>query len=89
MHRRRVPLGGLIQDSKGNLYGTTEAGGTGCGGAGCGTVFELSNPGGKWTETVLYSFCSQSNCTDGAGPSGGVIQDAQGNLYGTTYGGGP
>jgi uncharacterized repeat protein (TIGR03803 family) len=40
------------------------------------------------TENVLYSFCSQTNCTDGASPAAGLIMDAAGNLYGTTYEGG-
>jgi hypothetical protein len=39
-------------------------------------------------ETVLYTFCSQSNCTDGNGPVGGLIEDKSGNLYGTTKQGG-
>ncbi len=38
-------------------------------------------------ETVLYSFCAQTNCTDGAGPYGGLIVDRLGNLYGTAAGG--
>jgi uncharacterized repeat protein (TIGR03803 family) len=38
--------------------------------------------------SVLYSFCSQANCTDGASPVGGVIQDAAGNFHGATSGGG-
>jgi uncharacterized repeat protein (TIGR03803 family) len=83
---------GLIFDAAGNLYGTTAGGGnfTGyCSQLGCGTVFELTpNGSGGWTETVLYSFCSQRNCTDGSNPAGGLIFDAAGNLYGTTeYGG--
>jgi uncharacterized repeat protein (TIGR03803 family) len=75
------PEAGLIMDTAGNLYGTTDAGGAN----GQGTVFKLA-PGG--TETVLYSFCEQSNCADGQYPSAGVIMDAEGNLYGTTFNGG-
>jgi uncharacterized repeat protein (TIGR03803 family) len=76
---------GVTVDSLGNLYGTTLDGGTN----GEGTVFELSpSSNGTWTQTVLYSFCSISECVDGAVPGGGVILDAQGNLYGTTGGGG-
>jgi uncharacterized repeat protein (TIGR03803 family) len=75
------PWGGLVRDNEGNLYGTTWVGGSGCGGAGCGTVFEL-NPTG--TKTVLHSF----NGSDGASPRSELILDGNGNLYGTTYGGG-
>ncbi len=76
-----VPIdhGLLVRDSAGNLYGTTEVGGS-CG-YDYGTVFQVSSDG---TETVLHNFCG----TDGAGPYGGLIRDAQGNFYGTTYAGG-
>jgi uncharacterized repeat protein (TIGR03803 family) len=79
------PAGGLIFDAAGNLYGTTEAGGsTACDG-GCGVVFKLApNPDGTWTESVLHSFTG----TDGDDPSAGLIFDAAGNLYGTTFYGG-
>jgi uncharacterized repeat protein (TIGR03803 family) len=81
------PYAGLVFDKEGNLYGTTSAGGSGCSYQYCGhgTVFRVT-PSGK--ETVLYSFCSQSACTDGAIPWAGVIFDAKGNLYGTTFRGG-
>jgi uncharacterized repeat protein (TIGR03803 family) len=80
-----VPLAGLILDAKGNLYGTTSAGGAN----GDGAVFELSqSTGGTWTEKVLYSFGATS--TDASGPKrGSLIFDAAGNLYGTTRFGGP
>jgi uncharacterized repeat protein (TIGR03803 family) len=81
----------LVADSAGNLYGTTEAGGNGeCGGSGCGVVFELSpHSDGSWTESVLYVFCSLSNCVDGSLPwKGPLVRDANGNLYGTTMWGG-
>lgn len=81
----------LAADGAGNLYGTTEGGGNSeCGGTGCGVVFELSpDSGGSWTGTVLYTFCSQSNCADGVEPlDGPLVRDAAGNLYGTTYFGG-
>jgi hypothetical protein len=54
-----------------------------------GSVYELSrNGGGGWNETTLYSFCSAPNCAHGARPSGLVILDCLGNLYGTgSYGG--
>jgi hypothetical protein len=73
-------------DGAGNLYGTTAAGGanTSCDGHSCGVVFELTPSGTGWSETVLYSFCSQSNCADGNYPSAGLIMDGAGNLYGTT-----
>jgi len=78
-------FGGLVIDDQGNLYGTTHFGGDPVcnGGRGCGTVFEVENTG---AETVLYSFTGAGG--DGAGPSGGVVRDAQGNLYGTTEAGG-
>ncbi|MGO9084250.1 MAG: choice-of-anchor tandem repeat GloVer-containing protein [Candidatus Sulfotelmatobacter sp.] len=86
-----APAGGLIEDAKtGNLYGVTSQGGANGGpvvGQGGGTVFMLAPPevaGGSWTESVLYSFCAALNCTDGAYPSGALVEDAVGNLYGTT-----
>ena len=75
------PSAGLIQDAAGNLYGTTSEGGANGG----GTVFKVDSAG---TETVLYSFCSVANCTDGVMPFAGLIHDAAGNLYGTTWFGG-
>ena len=74
-------LAGVVFDKAGNLYGTTQFGGT----FGFGTVFELTPSGGTWTETVLYSF---TNGSDGILPVGGVILDQSGNLYGTTSQGG-
>jgi len=77
------PQAALISDSSGNLYGTTYAGGT----ESAGTVFELSpQPGGTWSETILWNFCTQTNCTDGYEPQAGLLMDSAGNLYGTTYG---
>jgi uncharacterized repeat protein (TIGR03803 family) len=80
------PIAGLIFDGAGNLYGTTESGGSGCGGWGCGVVFRLTpRANGKWTEKVLYAFVGG---TDGANPYAGVVLDLAGNLYGTTESGG-
>jgi uncharacterized repeat protein (TIGR03803 family) len=75
------PIAGLLQASDGNFYGTTTAGGA----KGSGTFFKIT-PGG--TLTTLYNFCSETSCTDGAIPEGTLIQATDGNLYGTTYGGG-
>lgn len=73
------PRGGLLRDSAGNLYGTTQQGGA----SNNGTVFKLNTSGVK---TILHSFAGQPS--DGATPVAGVIRDAAGNLYGTTpYGG--
>ena len=85
-----APNGDLIADSEGALYGTTVAGGTGCAGS-CGTVFKLTPPAAgqtQWTETVLYNFCSQTNCVDGDIPVGNLVFDSQGALYGVTNEGG-
>lgn len=77
------PYGKLVFDGQGNLYGTTNNGGTSL----AGTVFELSpQPDGSWTETQLYSFVDLP--TDGSYPQSGVIFDGNGNLFGTTTGGG-
>jgi uncharacterized repeat protein (TIGR03803 family) len=73
------PLGGLIQGSDGNFYGTTEYGGA----SGGGTIFEMTPAG---VLTPLHSFgCSTLNCPGGAHPVAGVVQATDGNFYGTTY----
>jgi len=72
-----VPLGGLVPWN-GNFYGTTADGGA----SRAGTVFEVTRKG---TETVLHSF---SGGSDGVSPFAGLIRDKEGNLYGTTLGGG-
>jgi uncharacterized repeat protein (TIGR03803 family) len=78
------PQAGVIRDSAGNLYGTTQNGGLGnCLVGGCGVVYKL-DPAGN--ETVLYSF---SGGADGGNPIAGVMREATtGKLYGTTYSGG-
>jgi uncharacterized repeat protein (TIGR03803 family) len=79
------PLGGLIFDHAGNLYGSTSEGGA----SGLGIVFELTpptSPGEEWTELTLYSF--RGGTGDGASPVAGIVFDGAGNLYGTTNEGG-
>jgi uncharacterized repeat protein (TIGR03803 family) len=80
-----APEGAVVRDQAGNLYGTTNSGGTpepqiGCS-SGCGVVYKLA-PSGQ--ETVLLSFSG----ANGASPEAGVIRDAAGNLYGTCPDGG-
>jgi uncharacterized repeat protein (TIGR03803 family) len=82
-----LPNAGLIMDSSGNLYGTTEAGGASANCQdGCGAVFELVNSSGSYTEQLLYSFVGGSS--DGASPYATLIMDSSGNLYSTTVSGG-
>ncbi len=81
-----APLGGLVFDSEGNLYGTTFTGGnlSQCDGYGCGTVFRLSPSNGQWTLTTLHNF----DGNDGVYPRSTLYRDSKGNYYGTTLGGG-
>ncbi len=76
------PNAGLVADTAGNFYGTTQYGGRGCDGHGCGTVFRISPAS---VETVLYRFADGE---DGASPLGGVALDSSGSIYGTTWLGG-
>lgn len=79
-----VPLGSLVFDSAGNLYGTTygQVNLTGS------VIFELSLTSSGWQETVLHTFCSAAGCSDGTSSRSSLILDSTGNLYGTTaYGG--
>ena len=87
---------GLTMDAAGNLYATTEQGGSGIctsiGLVGCGTVFKLTHQAdGSWTEKVLHNFSEGKHFSkqrDGIQPLGSVVFDASGSLYGTTYHGG-
>jgi len=72
------PQGGLVLDARGNLYGTTTAGGA----SNAGTVFKVDQHG---RETVLHSFAAM----EGVEPSSTLVRDTQGNLYGTASDGGP
>jgi uncharacterized repeat protein (TIGR03803 family) len=74
-------LAGLVQATNGDFYGTTYMGGS----EGKGEVFKITRSGAF---TTLHSFCSQSGCMDGENPFAGLIQGIDGNLYGTTFGGG-
>ena len=78
-----------MADGNGNLYGTTASGGP----YNVGTVFKLTppaQPGSKWTKTLFYGFkkTSDGNYPNGSNPYAGLIVDGEGNLYGTTGGGG-
>jgi uncharacterized repeat protein (TIGR03803 family) len=92
-----IPIGNVTLDAVGNIYGTTEIGGSGNitgESTNAGTVYKLAAPkpdGSKWKETLLHSFNGNTgnpNTTDGANPMGGLLMDAAGNLYGTTIAGG-
>jgi uncharacterized repeat protein (TIGR03803 family) len=74
----------LLVDAQGNLYGTTLQG-SACCAAYVGVVFKLDSTG---KETILHSFIGGPGTTDGVGPSGGLVRDFAGNLYGTTGNGG-
>ena len=75
------PYSGLIADAAGDLFGTTAEGGA----DGYGTVFELINHGGgAYTPVTLLGF----NGINGATPYSGLVADAAGDLFGTTFGGG-
>jgi uncharacterized repeat protein (TIGR03803 family) len=73
------PLYRLKQDNN-NLYGITSYGGK----HGAGILFKVPKAGGS--ETILYNFCSSSNCKDGQNPAGQVVLDAAGNIYGMASG---
>jgi len=76
------PYAGLVQATDGNFYGTTSQGGSNIH---AGTVFKIT-PAGNFT--TVYSFCTQTDCSDGNSPTGGLIQGTDGSLYGTTFTGG-
>lgn len=73
------PIGGLIFDKAGNLYGTTST----YGDCGFGIIFELAPSAGSWKEHLLHDICGG---TDGAAPSSSLIMDEAGNMYGATPG---
>jgi uncharacterized repeat protein (TIGR03803 family) len=93
------PNGGFAIGDDGAIYGTTFYGGAGLDHAGaspcrvlslgCGTVFRLTRPllaARQWNEEVLYKF---QGYPDGNGPAGNLVRDGEGNIFGTTIGGGP
>jgi uncharacterized repeat protein (TIGR03803 family) len=78
-----IPVGGVIFDSAGDLYGTTKLGGS----KNVGVAYKLKKShAGVWSETVLHNFGSVAG--DGEYPTGSLVFDGSGNLYGTTQGGG-
>jgi uncharacterized repeat protein (TIGR03803 family) len=80
-----IPLGGVIMDGAGVLYGTTMWGGAN---GNEGTIYSLTQSGGKWTHKILHSFCAKTDCADGRWPVAGLTMDSAGNLFGTTQLGG-
>ncbi|HWA90600.1 MAG TPA: choice-of-anchor tandem repeat GloVer-containing protein [Rhizomicrobium sp.] len=81
----KLPNADIVVDKNGNIVGTTEQGGL----DNAGLVFKLTpTQQGHWAETLLYQFCQDDNCADGATPKSGVIIDSIGNIFGTTTAGG-
>jgi uncharacterized repeat protein (TIGR03803 family) len=78
------PTNEVIFDTPGNLYGTTQLGAAGNG----GTLYKLTPSATVWTETVMHGFCVKAGCPDGNQPSGTPSFNADGDLLGTTGGGG-
>ncbi len=78
------PIGGVILDSAGNVYGTTGEGAGGCLGSGCGAVWELTPSANGWSEQILYRFSGPPN---GSGPEFPLTMDTSGNLFGIAGGG--
>ena len=76
----------LVMDGQGNLFGTAVFGGTSATHA--GVAFELVANGSQPQYSVLYNFCSQSDCRDGASPKSELLIDAAGALLGTAFNGG-
>ena len=72
------PIGGLVMDNAGNIYGTTSYGGSGDG----GVVFQLSPSNGGWSYSIIANLVGGASSS---GPQGSLAMDAAGNLYGTTY----
>ena len=86
-----APRGSLVLDAAGNLFGVTESGGEPCHankGRGCGTVYKIVPAGADSQQSVVYAFCQKKDCVDGESPQAGLMLDAAGDLYGTTYFGG-
>jgi uncharacterized repeat protein (TIGR03803 family) len=78
-----------LKDGSGNLFGTTPKGGPNCTqGSVCGVVFRLVPNGTQSQYSVVYGFCALADCADGATPTGDLIMDEAGALYGTTTNGG-
>jgi uncharacterized repeat protein (TIGR03803 family) len=89
----KAPVGGLIMDIAGNLYGVTEQRGK----SNAGVIFEMTPVQGGWSYKVLHSFCNEANCTDGAlptqglsylGQESGALWDGKVPIFGTTSEGG-
>lgn len=83
-----APSTGVTFGKHGVLYGTASGGSPSCQNSGCGVVFALTPSGKSYTERVVYTFCVQSGCLDGAEPRAGLVIDKKGVLYGTTASGG-
>lgn len=84
------PVGNLLLDDSGDLYGVTQGGGSDACYYDCGIVFELTpKHSGNWTETIITRF-APTNLSQplGDAPAGGLLRDSQGNLYGTASLGG-
>jgi uncharacterized repeat protein (TIGR03803 family) len=73
---------GIIMDASGNIFGIAQAGGNTACFEGCGVIFKLTQSGGVWTETPIFTFLGDLNNLNGHNPIGNLVMDSAGNLYG-------